>query len=445
MKLFKTIFITLFLSHSLYSQEDIQQKIFTAKNKVFPALVHIQPVKELFSGGEKKKMQVTGSGIIISADGLVVTNNHVAEKANYVRCTLSSKDELEAEVIGLDPWTDLALLKLNLKDAGIDQVPYVEFGDVSEIEVGQIVLALGSPLGLARSLSMGVISSVERYFDDIGEMISPYNLWIQTDAAINPGNSGGPLINLDGKIIGINARAVVFGENLGFAIPVDIVKYVVDQIKEKGSVERSWIGVEWQELKQYRSFKGNADLQGVLVAGVEENSPAAKAGLEPGDIVLSLNNNKISAIHLEELPKVRLLISNLPVNSEIVFDVIKKNGSKEKIEMETELQGKFSGNEFNCEEWGISVSEITPRIMRNLQLDSDQGVLVSGVKVGSKAYRADVRRGYILDSINNEKIKDLDDFKEKYEKIEKSPGKSYMLFMKFGNNNRYALIQGENS
>lgn len=436
----KYLFITLLITISLFAQENFQEQILEAKRKVFPALVHIQPVKEFFSEGEKQKLQVTGSGVVISSDGYVVTNNHVAEKANYVKCMLSSKIEVTAKVIGLDPWTDLAVLKLNLEEAGIDSLPYAGFGDSEEIEVGQIAIALGSPLGLARSLSMGVISSVERYFTDEGEMISPFNLWIQTDAAINPGNSGGPLINLAGEIIGINARAVIFGENLGFAIPANIVTHVVKQIIENGEVERSNIGVEWQEIKEYRESHSLFDLAGVLVAGVEENSPADLAGLKAGDIVTKVNYNDVSAVHLEELPKIRLFIANLPVKSKIRFDLLRDNKSRE-ITIESDKQGKFRGNEFNCEEWGLSVQEITPRIVKNFQLKSDQGILISSIRNGSKGSKADVRAGQILLKIDGINIKDLEDFKVRYDTYKKQSGKSFLLFLQYGQNNQFALIE----
>ena len=434
--------LLLFFVNILFASDDLQQKILSARQGVFPALVHIQPVKEFFSAGEKKMVQVTGSGVIISEDGYVVTNNHVAEKANFVRCTLSSKKEVQAKVIGLDPWTDLAVLKLDLDEIGLNSVPYARFGNSDKIEVGQMVIALGSPLGLARSLSLGVISSVDRYFNDVGEMISPFNLWIQTDAAINPGNSGGPLVNLDGEIIGINARAVVFGENLGFAIPANIVKHVVKQIIDKGEVERSNIGVEWQEIKEYRASIGKNDLAGVLIAGVEEGSPAQQAGLKPGDLVTAINGNPVSAVHLEELPKIRLMVANFPVNSEIVFHVGNTDGDKD-ITVKSSRQGKFRGNEFNCEEWGLSIQEITPRIVKNFQLESAEGVLISGVKGGSKGYKAAIRPGEILVSVDDVKIKNLEDFKEKYEKYKQYPGKSYLLFLRSGQSGDFALIEGD--
>jgi len=222
--------IFILLSGNLIAQKNLQSEMLTAKNKVLPALVHIEPIKEVFSSGKRVKVQVTGSGVIFSPEGYVLTNNHVAEKAHNVKCTLANRDEVPAEVVGLDALTDLAVLKLDLSKKDYKTVDFAEFGDSDKLEVGEIVMALGSPLGLSRSLSMGVISSLDRYFEDQGEMVSPFNLWIQTDAAINPGNSGGPLINLQGEIIGVNARAIIFGENLGFAIPINTAKLVIERI-----------------------------------------------------------------------------------------------------------------------------------------------------------------------------------------------------------------------
>jgi serine protease Do len=410
-----------------------------ARESVFPALVHIQPIKEYFTGGEKRKVQITGSGVIFTADGYVLTNNHVAEKAQRVICTLSSKQEVSADVIGLDPWTDLAVLKLDLKEAGLEEVPFAQFGNSQILEVGQPVLALGSPLGLSRSLSMGVISSVDRYFDDEGEMISPFNLWLQTDAAINPGNSGGPLVNFSGEVIGINARAVLFGENLGFAIPINTAKYVVKQIIEKGEVERSWIGVSWQPIREYRKYMNQARLTGALIANVEKNSPAEKAGLKAGDLVTQINDTPFSAVYKEELPKIRLYIANLPIGSKIKF----KLDTGEKRNVITQKQGKFTGSEYQADYWGISVKEITPRIVKNFQLESSAGVLISGVRRGSPADEAGVNRGFILTKIDSLAIKDLENFKQIYKRIIANKPKNHLLFLQFAKRNRFALIGEE--
>lgn len=435
------ILFILFISLA-HGQQSFEKRMLLARQFVFPALVHIQPVKEYFSGGEKHKVQVTGSGVIISADGYVVTNNHVAERATLVRCILSSREEVTAKVIGLDAWTDIAVLKLDLKTAKIKNVPFADFGNSDSLQVGQIVMAMGSPLGLARSLSMGVVSSIDRYFNDVGEMISPFNLWIQTDAAINPGNSGGPLVDLDGKVIGINARAVTFGQNLGFAIPSNIVRKIVDQIIATGSVNRSYTGLNLQEIKEYRRYTHRPELSGVLISGVDENSPAQDAGFKPGDIVTAINGKPVNAIHREELPKIRLLMAGLPVGSKALFR-IERGGHTQQIILTTTPRGKLIGNEFNGPEWGISVQEITPRIKKNFRLLNTLGVLVIGVKEGSLADKAGISRGDIIKTIDEDKVLKLTDFEKLYKKLIKSPLEDHLLFLKAGTQNRFALIEGD--
>lgn len=219
-----------------------QKQVFVARNRVLPALVHVEPIIKIYTRGEEQHAVVTGSGVIFSPEGYVMTNHHVAANAAKVWCTLSSKERITASVVGSDPSTDIAVLRLNTDELTDKNVPHARLGNSDSLEVGQIVLALGSPLGLSRSVSMGVISSIDRYFPSQGTMVSPYNLWIQTDAAINPGNSGGPLINLRGEVIGINARAVFFAENLGFAIPINLAREVAEEILKGTSVRRSWMG-----------------------------------------------------------------------------------------------------------------------------------------------------------------------------------------------------------
>jgi len=420
---------------------DMEDRVRYARDQVFPALVHIQPVKEILISGEKQKMQVTGSGVIISPDGYVVTNNHVAEKARFVRCTLSSREELTARVIGLDPWTDLAVLKLDLEAAGLRRVPYARFGNSNKTEVGQVVIALGSPLGLSRSLSMGVISSVDRYFEDMGDMVSPFNLWLQTDAAINPGNSGGPLVNLDGRIIGINARAVTFGENLGFAIPADIVQFVIRQIIDHGEVERSYVGIHWQEIKDFRRYRKTPDMRGALVADVEADSPADSAGIRPGDVVTAINHSPVNAVYREELPALRLRIANVPVGSRLPMH-IQRGDSVFSVQLVTGRHGKFQGTEFNAKTWGMTVEEITPRIKRQLQLKDARGVIVSGVKIPGPAFKGDIRRGDIILRINGAVISDVQHFRKRYQKALRDSERGVLLMVQTENSKRFALIEG---
>lgn len=439
MKLFILSFVLVSIA---FARQSFEKQMLQARKDVFPALVHIQPVKEYFSGGQKHKVQVTGSGVIISADGYVVTNNHVAEKATLVRCTLSSRKEVTARVIGLDAWTDIAVLKLDLKSVGINEVPFARFGNSDSLKVGQIVMAMGSPLGLARSLSMGVVSSIDRYFNDVGEMISPFNLWIQTDAAINPGNSGGPLVSLNGKVVGINARAVVFGQNLGFAIPANIVGDIVNQIIATGKVDRSYTGINLQEIKELRRYAHKTDLQGVLISGIDENSPAEQAGFLPGDIIISINGKKVNAIHREELPRVRLMMAALPVMQKAVIRV-ERNGAVRQIPLTTIARGKLNGNEFNSPEWGISVQEITARIVKNFRLNNAVGVLVLGVKEGGLADKAGVGRGDIIKMIDGKKVENLASFKKQYTQLVKNTSSDHLLFLKIGSQNRFALIERE--
>jgi serine protease Do len=424
----------------VFAADNLQHQILQAKNKVLPALVHIEPVKEFYTAGKKVKVQVTGSGVIFDAQGHVLTNNHVAEKANQVKCTLANREEVPAEVIGLDALTDLAVLQLDLSKISAKTLPYARFGNSDSLAVGEIVLALGSPLGLSRSLSMGVISSIDRYFEDTEQMLSPFNLWIQTDAAINPGNSGGPLVNLHGEVIGINARAILFGENLGFAIPINTAKLVIERILKNKMVERSWIGTEWQEIKEYRNFKNEPKLEGILLSYVEKGSPAEQAGLLAGDLVYRINDTPVSAVYQEELPKVRKLIAEIPVGSAVRFFLRRGDNGKEII-VNTSPQGKFEGNEFIGEQWGLSVKEITPRIVRNLNLPDETGVLVSGVLKGSPADEAEVVRGQVIKQIDLDRVLTLEDFKKIYEQKNRIPQKGTMLQLYFRSSIRYALLK----
>ena len=236
----------------------VQQDIFHARDKVMPALVHIQPVIKNYNTGQLEKQAVIGSGIIFHSDGYVVTNYHVAGKAERILCTLADRELVPAEFVGGDPLTDIAVIKLDLSEY-TGEIVTAEFGNSDSVAVGQYVIAMGSPLALSRSVSVGVVSTKDRYFSSnvrlpTGERTGHYNLWIQTDAAINPGNSGGPLVDLTGRVIGINSRATMFANNIGFAIPINIVKKVTSDILSQGKVTRSWIGLHCQALQELEGF-----------------------------------------------------------------------------------------------------------------------------------------------------------------------------------------------
>jgi serine protease Do len=393
-----------------------QKSVFRARDKVFPALVHIEPILDIFRAGRQRKQAVTGSGFIISADGYVVTNNHVVERAHRVTCTLSTREEVEATVIGADPLSDLAVIRID-PEALAGPLPAAKLGDSDSLEVGEIVMAMGSPLGLARSVSLGVVSSLDRYIPE-GQLSSGvptgrYNTWIQTDAAINPGNSGGPLVNLDGEVVGVNARAItVVGENLGFAIPINLAKDVVRQLIDRGNIDRSWIGVNWQELQPLARFLGVGPDRGAVVAHVEHDSPAEEAGLRPGDVVLSIGGRPLSARFEDDLPALEKIIADLPVDASLDLALI-RDGRPLSKSIVTRKQPVLQPEEAECRAWGFTVQEITAELARNLQLQETRGVIVSGVRNESFAEDAGLQVGDVLRELEGDPVHAVDTFRQR--------------------------------
>ena len=285
---------------------DFQQIIETAKRRVYPALVFVKPVQEDLSEGESRRVEVLGSGVIFRADGYVVTNHHVAEKAKEIRCVLGDRRQVAAKVVGKDKATDLAVLKLDLP-AG-ETLPFAELGTSDDLEEGQFVMALGSPYGFERSISLGIISNARRNLDGND---GQYNNWIQTDAAINPGNSGGPLVNTRGQVIGINTLGIRGANNLGFAIPVNVVRHVIAKLIKDGRYARVRHGLTLRALVDYTQdtvFPGD---HGVMVDDVAAESPAEAAGLLKGDRILSVAGTPTDGKYLEDLPGLRMRLVDL--------------------------------------------------------------------------------------------------------------------------------------
>ena len=406
--------------------------VIRAKDRVAPALVHIRPVKEVFSGGKKTEMLAVGSGFIISADGYVVTNEHVAGESSSVQCVLSDHREVAAKVVGVDPDTDIAVLKLDTTD----KLPWVKMGRSADLQAGQTVLALGSPHGLARSVSKGIVSVTNRYLGGDGLMESPYNDWIQTDAAINPGNSGGPLVNIKGEVVGVNARILNGAENVGFAIPVDTVRGVVDAIIRDGRVHRSWIGVTFQEML---AKTDDPSQHGVVISDVERLSPAAEAGVKPGDVLVAINGREMNARFEEDLPAVRKAVADLPVGSTAVF-AVHRGEEKVDIPVKTEEKTAQKGSQAEFGEWGFTATEVTPEIARRAQLPERTGILVSGASPGGIAARAGLQEGDIVLMVDGQKATDLDAFKALYKERKESQKKLIMLFVQRGALTRFVLI-----
>jgi serine protease Do len=406
---------------SVRPEEEVIQE---AKDKVFPAVVFIKPIQQEFRGGSLEKVQVFGSGAIISPEGFVVTNNHVAEKATEIRCVLSDREEITAKIVGLDPETDLAVIKLNLADRkSKDPLPVAEFGDSNSLKVGELVMAMGAPHGFERSVSRGIVSSVERYLD-----FAPYNLWIQTDAAINPGNSGGPLVDIRGRIIGINARGMRGADNLGFAIPSAVVKDIVDRLLSQGRVQRAWTGLHFQALKDFRKSSTLDAHHGVLVASVDEGSPGEKANLHAGDIIVAVNAEPVRGMYETDLPAVERTFAGLKIDAPATLDV-QRSGDPLTVVLTPTSKGKQEGEDFECKKWEMTVKEITKFSDPFFYFERSRGVYVQGVKFTGNARASGFANFDIITQIGDSPIESLKQVRETYEASLKLPkGKRKLLF-----------------
>ncbi|MCD6249529.1 MAG: trypsin-like peptidase domain-containing protein [candidate division Zixibacteria bacterium] len=404
-----------------------QEHVYLARDRVLPALVHIQPVVEDYQTGELKKQAVVGSGVIFHPDGYIVTNYHVAGKALRIICTLNDREELLADYVGGDPSTDIAVLKLRLQDY-TGEIAVAKLGDSDSIQVGQQVLAMGSPLSLARSVSAGVISTKDRYFSSdyrlpSGEKTGRYNLWIQTDAAINFGNSGGPLVDLSGRVIGINSRATFMANNLGFAIPINVVKEVTRAILEGGEVPRSWIGVHAQAMQELENYFGTDRNTGVLIASIDPGSPAEEAFLKAGDIVLQINDQSVSARFVEELPAFYNWIARVTPGSKLKLTILRGEETYS-FEVTTRPLGQLQGEDYECSDWGFTVRNITHQMQLSNQLRDSVGVLVTGVRRIGPADLGGLNRGDVLKSVIRVPITGLPDLIEQYNRLtDENPNK----------------------
>ncbi len=401
-----------------------EEVIQEAKDKVFPAVVFIKPIQREFRGGKMEKVQVFGSGAIISPEGYVVTNNHVAEKATEIKCILSNKEEISAEVVGLDPETDLGVLRLVLAERrSRAPLPCASFGDSRRLRVGELVMAMGAPHGFERSVSRGIVSSLERYFD-----FAPYNTWIQTDAAINPGNSGGPLVNIRGEIVGINARSMRGAENLSFAIPSEIVQDVVARILKEGKVARAWTGIKFQALKDFSRSSYIDAKQGVLVASVDEGSPAEKAQLRAGDIIIAVEGESVHGMYETDLPDVERRFADLPVGRPAKVEIHRGDESLQ-VPVTPTTKGKQEGEDFECKRWDLTVKEITKFSDKFLHFMRPRGIYVQGVKPAGNARASGLLPFDVILQIGDRAIDSLKDVRAAYEEsLKLERGSRKLLF-----------------
>ncbi|MGA7103989.1 MAG: DegQ family serine endoprotease [Candidatus Deferrimicrobiaceae bacterium] len=352
---------------------------------------------------QEQKRRSLGSGFIVSDDGYILTNNHVVEKADEITVTLLDKQELQAEVVGTDTKTDIALIKIK---AG-KKLPFVPLGDSEGLEIGEWVVAIGNPFGLGHTVTTGIVSAKGRV---IGS--GPYDDFIQTDASINPGNSGGPLFNMKGEVVGINTAIIQGGQGIGFATPIHLAKSVLGQLKEKGKVTRGWLGVYIQRLTPDMAESLNIPgKKGALVADVTKDGPAEKAGIRSGDVVVSFDGKGVESEH--DLPQI--VASTTPGKK--VEVIVIRDGKEVKVpvsitEMEPEAEQKRAGGPDLSKGLGLAVQDITPEIARHLNLENPKGVLVSSVDPGSPADDAGFREGDVIRAINRTPVKDSGEFEK---------------------------------
>jgi len=384
---------------------DFREVIAAAKDRVFPTVVYIKSLRESHESGKKSSEEVSGSGVLITAAGEVLTNWHVVDKAVELRCLLYNGKAYDAELIGTDKDTDLGLLRLENPDG--HSFPYAALGDSTILKEGDFVMAMGAPWGLSRSVSIGIISCTRRYLPENSE----YSLWLQTDAAISPGNSGGPLVNTAGEVIGINTRGVMQGGDLGFAVPSETVAFIVKALREEGKVNWGWLGLQLQPLRDFeRNIYFDGD-QGVIVAETDPSSPARQAGLQPRDRILRVNGEPITVMVSEDLPALRQKLGRLDKQQPIALTV-QRGGETLTLALQPAAKGSVEGEELDCPRWDLTVKSINRFDNPDLYFHRHEGVFVLGTKRPGNAAQAGISVKDIVLKIGEKEILTLDDVKE---------------------------------
>ena len=409
----------------------IPQSFSTLAETARPAVVNIRTVKTVSGGGPvfrhffgnpfekgtpfekfftppggdrpsgEHKQRSLGSGFIVDRQGYIVTNNHVIENADQITVKLADGSEYEASVKGRDPKTDLALIKIE----GSDDFKALKMGDSEALPIGGWVVAIGSPFGLEQTVTAGIVSAKGRV---IGA--GPYDDFIQTDASINPGNSGGPLLNMNGEVVGINTAIIASGQGIGFAIPVNMARGIVAQLKEAGEVTRGWLGVGIQDLTPELAAYYNLDRSdGALVTQVYPGDPADRGGILPGDVIVGINGQSIASGH-----DLTALIANLPVGKRTAVEILRKGEAKtvhvalarrddDRTLAKTQVE---SGDDL-----GLRLVALAPEAARHFgYADDENGLLVAAVKSGSRADKAGMQRGDLIKEINRNPVGSLEDF-----------------------------------
>ncbi len=385
----------------------------------------------------EKKQHSLGSGFVISEDGYIVTNNHVIDKADEITVTIGKDQEYKAKVVGADPKTDVALLKIKPKT----KLTTLVLGNSDELQVGEIVVAIGNPFGFSHTVTQGIVSAKQRAID-----LPVWAEFIQTDASINPGNSGGPLLNLRAEVIGINTAIAAMAQGIGFAIPINLAKNIFMQLKEKGSVTRGWLGVYIQNLdEELAKSMGLEDRKGALVSSVQQGSPAHEAGIKQGDVIIKFGDRKVDDFN--DLPR---YVAQTPVGKEVDV-VVNRRGEEKTIQVKIgELKGAIEEGRNEEEEGvkqpskvdllGLYVSTLTKARARDLDLPpGTQGVVIDGVTADSPAMEKGIRRGDVIIEVNRKSISGLKAYNKALKSLKKG-GTALLLIMRPGGRTLFVAI-----
>ncbi len=399
-------------------------------NPLMPFMGPGSPFGNFFGNQPRGKMEThaLGSGFVISKEGLIITNNHVVEKATEIKIKLENGKEYDAKLVGRDPKTDLALIQVTPDK---DFPTPVVLGDSDALRVGDWVMAVGNPFGLGHTVTTGIISAKSRVLG-----AGPYDDFLQTDAAINPGNSGGPLFNMNGQVIGINTAIIAQGQGIGFAIPVNMAKELLPQLKT-GKVVRGWLGVMIQDVTpQLAESFGLKSAKGVLVSDVVKDSPAEKAGLKPGDVITRFDAKKIENAH-----KLSQAVAATAPSTQVKVDIL-RNGNAKTVSltigtMPSEEQPIIAPKEETS--WGMAVQEVTPQLAQQLGLEPGAtGVVISDIKDGSPAAEAGLQPGDLISEVNRTAVKNLNDYQQALKQAKN--GENLLLLVKRGSGALYVVL-----
>ena len=363
----------------------------------------------------ERRQQGVGSGFVISADGYIVTNNHVVEDADQIKVKLADGKELDGKVIGRDPKTDLAVVKIT----ETHPLQPLTLGDSDALKVGEWVVAVGSPFGLQQTVTAGIVSAKGRV---IGS--GPYDNFIQTDASINPGNSGGPLINMRGEVVGINTAIIASGQGIGFAIPVNMAKEITPQLQKQGHVTRGLLGVSIQDVTpELAKTFGLKEGRGALVAQVVPDSPAEKGGIEQGDVILEFDGKKVA--DSKELPRI---VAATPVGKTVTIKVLRDGKEIDRtVKVGQMEEAAAEGAKASTQKTlGVAVQNLTPQIAQQLGIKAGAGVVVTRVDPGSAADEAQIQTGDVIREVDRKPVRNTEDFRQK---VGQATGKESLLLL----------------